>query len=61
MCPNRFVPLYQLVLLLKKEQRLAEAIQIAKEIINKSEKVHSPIISQIKREMSNLVSNRISH
>lgn len=56
MCPSRFVPLYQLVLLLKKEERLVEANQIACEIINKPEKIRSPIISLIKREMSDLTS-----
>ncbi|HCY30883.1 MAG TPA: hypothetical protein DHV06_04890 [Bacteroides thetaiotaomicron] len=56
MCPSRFVPLYQLVMLLKKEKRLVEVNQIAYEIINKPEKIRSPIISLIKREMSNLTS-----
>lgn len=54
MCPSRFAPLYQLVLLLKKEERLADADQIANEIINKPEKIHSPTISLIKKEMENL-------
>ena len=56
MCPSRFVPLYQLVLLLRKEERLVEANQIACEIINKPEKIRSPIISLMKREMSGLTS-----
>lgn len=54
MCPNRFIPLYKHTLLLVKEKRLAEARQIAKRIINKPEKVRSPIISIIKREMNDL-------
>lgn len=51
MCPNRFMPLYKKALLLMKQNRLIEAKQIAREIINKPEKVSSPIVSIIKREM----------
>lgn len=56
MCPNRFMPLYKQALLLAKEKRLIEAKQIAKEIIKKPEKVRSPIITIIKREMNDLAS-----
>lgn len=55
MCPNRFMPLYRQARLLVKEKRLAEAKQIAQKIINKPEKVRSPTISIIKREMNDLV------
>lgn len=56
MCPNRFIPLYRLVLLLDKEKRPKEAKEIAKRIVEKTEKVPLHIISQIKREMRDLLS-----
>lgn len=55
MCPNRFMPLYKLVLLLKEEGQLEEAMQLAQDIVNKSEKVPSVTTQRIKREMRELI------
>lgn len=55
MCPNKFMSLYHLALLLKEEKRIEEAYHIAQEIINKPEKIRSPAISLIKREMMDLI------
>lgn len=51
MCPNRFMPLYQIVLILEKMQRVEEATIIAKVIVNKRVKVPSLIVNRIKDEM----------
>jgi len=55
MIPNRFIPLYRLALLYKKEEKIHEANRIAKIIVNKSEKVESIDVLTIKEEMKKLI------
>lgn len=58
MCPNRFVPLYQLVLLLDKNGQKDEAFQIAQHIIEKPVKVPSYQVNRIKKEMNDYIIRR---
>lgn len=51
MCPNRFMPLYQQVLLLEKMGRKEEAKHTAMMIVNKPVKIQSYTIQKIKDEM----------
>lgn len=53
MCPNRFIALYYLVLLLDKENRISEAKLLAKELVDKPVKVQSCVIHQVRRKMKN--------
>ena len=57
MCPNRFLPLYQLVLLFNKTQKHKEAILLAREIAHKQVKIPSQLIDNIKLEMSIYILN----
>lgn len=57
MCPNRFIPLYQMVLLLNKEHRIKESKDLALLIIKKDVKIPSQTIQQIKKEMSDFILN----
>ena len=59
MCPNRFVPLYQLALLLKNKGKVKEARSLAHHIMNKPIKIPSPTINRIKREMRKLLTMTI--
>lgn len=55
MCPNRFIPLFQLALLLDKEGRIEEAKALAQRIVDKPVKVSSYQIKQIKEKMSDYI------
>ena len=55
MIPNRFIPLYRLTLLYKKEGKIREANRIAKIIVKKSKKVESIDVLTIKEEMAKLI------
>lgn len=57
MIPNRFVPLYELFRIYKKEGRLSDAKRMAMKIADKSVKVMSPKIAFIKRDVNNYLSN----
>ncbi len=49
MCPNRFMPLYRLMLLYKSSGQDEKATRIAREIISKPIKINSSIVSRIKK------------
>lgn len=55
MCPSRFLPLYRLVVLLKKQKRNDEAQEMARTIVNKTIKVPSQTVYRIKKEMKEQV------
>lgn len=57
MIPNRFVPLYELFRIYKKEGRLSDAKRMAMKIADKPVKVMSPKIAFIKRDVNNYLSN----
>ena len=55
MIPNRFIPLYRLVLLYKEEGKIQEARRIAEIIVKKQVKVESLDVVTIKAEMRDLL------
>jgi O-antigen polymerase len=55
MIPNRFIPLYRLALLYKKEGKINKANQIARMIVTKPVKIMSGDVLSIKSEMKELV------
>ncbi|WP_163217944.1 O-antigen ligase family protein [Bacteroides sp. 224] len=55
MCPNRFMPLYHIVLVLNKLEKNEEAQRVAKIIMDKPIKIPSSTIDQIKKEMNQLL------
>ena len=55
MCPNRFVPLYNLVKLYRQMSRDVEARDLAQQILDKKVKIPSGSINNIKREMRELL------
>lgn len=55
MVPNRFIPLYKLMLLYKYSANTKQAIDIANNIVNKDVKVPSDIINIIKIEAQNVI------
>jgi len=55
MCPNRFIPLYQLAKLYKSIGYTSQAQDIAQQIINKHVKIPSSTVSSIKQEMQQLL------
>jgi len=57
MCPVRFIPLYRLHYIYKKQRNEETADSLARLIIDKPVKVNSTIIRKIKREMSSLCSD----
>jgi hypothetical protein len=57
MCPNRFMPLYQLVLLYKETNRNEEALKLAQQILDKEVKIPSATVNAIKNEMRQLIEN----
>jgi hypothetical protein len=57
MCPNRFMPLYQLVLLYKETNRNEEALELAQQIVDKEVKIPSATVNAIKNEMRKLIEN----
>jgi tetratricopeptide (TPR) repeat protein len=54
MCPVRFMPLYRLAKLHEEQGNKTEAQRLAKLILEKRIKIHSPTISAIRREMQQL-------
>ncbi|MDR2037529.1 MAG: O-antigen ligase family protein [Bacteroidales bacterium] len=60
MCPNRFVPLYELTNIYDSIKQPDIALKIANEIINKPVKVPSATISAIKMKMKEKVENQAS-
>lgn len=55
MCPNRFVPLYNIVLLLDKQGKRNEAKKMACSILKKKVKIKSATVSFIKNEMTEYI------
>jgi O-antigen ligase len=55
MCPNRFMPLYELVKLYDKTGHKEEALILARHIAGKEIKVFSPTVMAIKNEMQKLI------
>lgn len=51
MCPNRFVPLFELAKLYERENKIDKAIQIATSILKKKVKIDSPTVHSIRIEM----------
>lgn len=58
MCPNRFLPLYNLMKLYDQTNRCEEAYHLATEIIKKQVKISSYTIENIKKEMEEYVKNK---
>ena len=61
MIPNRFMPLYKLMLLYKYSGNTKQIIDIAKIIINQEVKVPSEIVNMIKMEAQNIVEQSSGH
>ena len=59
MCPNRFMPLYRLVLLLDRQGRLVEAKELAVVIVSKQVKIPSIVVERIKSEMKKYLTLKI--
>ncbi|MDR2651283.1 MAG: O-antigen ligase family protein [Prevotellaceae bacterium] len=57
MCPNRFMPLYRLVLLYKETNRNEEALALAQRIVDKKVKIPSSTVNAIKNKMLQLIEN----
>lgn len=55
MCPNRFVPLHRLVLLLDRTGRQDEAVRLARQLVEKPVKVPSFQVDWIKKEMNDYI------
>lgn len=55
MCPNRFVPLFELAKLYERNKKISKAIQIATSILNKKIKIDSPTVHSIRIEMRYLL------
>jgi O-antigen ligase len=55
MCPNRFMPLYQLVLLYKDTNRREEALKLAQQILDRDIKIPSSTVNAIRNEMRRLI------
>lgn len=55
MCPNRFVPLHRLVLLLDRTGRADEAVRLARQLVEKPVKVPSFQVDWIKKEMNDYI------
>jgi O-antigen ligase len=55
MCPNRFMPLYQLVLLYRETNRNEEALKLAQQILEKEIKIPSSTVNAIRNEMQRLI------
>ena len=55
MIPNRFIPLYRLVLLYKEEGKINTALRFAHIIVGKPVKVLSIEVLAIKKEMNKLI------
>ncbi|MDR2037880.1 MAG: O-antigen ligase family protein [Bacteroidales bacterium] len=55
MCPGRFIPLYQLAKLYDETGREEEAVDLARQIIDKEVKIPSPTVIAIKSEMDKLI------
>lgn len=58
MCPNRFLPLYELVKLYRQTGQEEEVLNLASKIIDKPVKVPSYTIDKIKQEMRRFLSER---
>jgi tetratricopeptide (TPR) repeat protein len=61
MRPNRFMPLYQLVLLYNESGRNEKAHASARLIINKEVKIFSVTVTAIRNEMQKLINEQESH
>ena len=57
MIPNRFIPLYQLMNIYKKEEETKKMLIIAHRILKKEIKIPSTTISSIKKEASKIIIN----
>jgi tetratricopeptide (TPR) repeat protein len=58
MCPNRFMPLYQLVLLYKETNRNEEALKLAQQIVDKEVKIPSATVNAIKNKMKQMINEQ---
>lgn len=61
MCPNRFIPLYHLVLLLDRTKQSSKAIQLARHIVKKPIKVPSLAVNRIKEEMNDYIIKKVKN
>lgn len=52
MCPNRFMPLYAQYILYERHGKLVEMMSVGREILQKEEKIKSPVITNIKKSVS---------
>ncbi len=59
MCPVKFMPLYQLTELYLETGRKEEALELAQEIVEKQEKIQSPVINSIKNKMRKLLNEQL--
>lgn len=57
MCPNRFIPLSKLMKIYQSKGESSKAIEMAEIILNKSVKIHSETIKQIKEEARNIANS----
>jgi hypothetical protein len=57
MCPNRFMPLYQMVLLYKETNRNEESLELAQQILDKEVKIPSSTVNAIKNDMRKRIEN----
>ena len=57
MCPNRFIPLYELVNIYDSTGRSDKALKLAKIIVNKPVKIPSGVIAAIKMKMEERIKN----
>lgn len=61
MIPNRFMPLYKLMLLYESKGCKQKAVDMAVSIIDKKIKIPSGVVNQIRREAQELVDNSIEY
>lgn len=61
MIPNRFIPLYKLMLLYESKGCKQKAVDMAVSIIDKKIKIPSGVVNQIRREAQELVDNSIEY
>jgi len=60
MCPVKFMPLYRLTELYLETGRKDEALELAKKIVSKQEKIPSPVINSIKNKMRKLLNEQLA-
>ena len=58
--PAKFYPVYRLVKLYQKQNRINESVQLAKNLLNMPVKIPSEIITNILAEMENYVNSQLN-